>query len=98
MSNVISSGHTDTNPGRASAIKGPRWPATIHDGLSLPTGETIGQTDNDALRHELVRLGVAGAATKGRNVLCERYAAMLAKIHDEAGAAAVAAWLQKNRG
>jgi hypothetical protein len=89
---------TDSNPGRASAMSGPRWAPTIHDGLKLPSGATIGQTDNDALRREFVRLDVAGAATDGRNTICGRYAAMLEKIHDDAGAAAVAVWLQRNRG
>ena len=95
---LINSGLADSNPGRASAIKGPRWPSTPQDYLKLPNGATIGQTDNDALRREFIRLGVADAATDGRHILCARYSAMLGKIHDDAGQAAVAAWLQKNRG
>jgi hypothetical protein len=65
--------------------------------VKLPSGVTIGQTNNEALRSELIRLGVEGAATAGRNVLAERYAAMVKKIHDTAGDAAVSKWFEERK-
>jgi len=85
-------------PGLGAPISGPSWPQTMHDSLKLPSGATIGATDNETLRRELIRLGVLGAASgEGRNIIVERYAMLLQQIHDDAGAAAVAAWLAERK-
>jgi hypothetical protein len=85
-------------PPGAPASAGPKWSVTMYDNLKLPNGQTIGATDNETLRRELMRMGIIGAPTEGRHIIVERYATLLLQIHNDAGDRAVAAWLQSNRG
>jgi hypothetical protein len=66
------------------------------DRLPLPGGGTVGGTDNDTLRHIITRL-IPDAATVGRDLLCQKYAALLKKVHDDAGDAAISAWLEQHK-
>ena len=90
--------HADANPGAPGNGSGPRWATGFHDHLKLPSGATIGQTDNEKLRSQLARLGIEGANTEGRNIICARYAAVLQRVFDEAGNAAVTAFLESKKG
>jgi hypothetical protein len=63
-----------------------------------PLGSTIRLTSDESLRSQFDKLGIAGAHTKPRNQLVEAYAAMLKRIHDDAGRAAVDAFLQSKKG
>ena len=65
--------------------------------LPLPNGKTVAETSNEELRSILDKLGLEGSHTKPRNQLVEAYAAMLKRIHDDAGRAAVDAFLQSKR-
>jgi hypothetical protein len=65
--------------------------------LKLPDGRTLGQVDTDSLRREFARLGIDGAHTFGRNVLCEKYAAKLMEVGEAASEAAIAAFLESKR-
>lgn len=77
-----------TNPG---ALK-PSLAKTDHDNLLLRDGRKVGAARD--LAAVLVAAGVPGAsAEKGRADNAAAYAAFLTKIHDDAGRAAVAAWL-----
>jgi hypothetical protein len=62
-----------------------------------PVGSTIRLTSTEDLRRQFHQLGIPGAHTEGRNVICNRYAAMLREIHDDAGSIAVDAFLQSKR-
>jgi hypothetical protein len=84
--------------GAPAPINGPKWASGLYDNLKLPNGQTIGATDNETLRRELMRMGVIGAATEGRHVIVERYATLLLQIHNDAGDRAVAAFLESNKG
>jgi len=86
-----------TNPGAPGNNTGPSWTRGQHDNLMLPNGSTVGQTDNETLRRLLAPF-VDGAHTKPRNEIVEIYWAALKRIHDDAGNAAVNAWLQEKRG
>jgi hypothetical protein len=72
---------TSPRPGAPAPNRGQSWPPGQHDKLKLPSGKTIGETDNETLRRELIRLDVEDAATVGRHILAERYSSMLQKIH-----------------
>jgi hypothetical protein len=96
--NVTNSSTMDSNPGASFRTTGPKWPSSPHDHWRLPSGQTVGETDNDTLRRELARLGIPEAHTLGRHILAERYSSMLQKIHDGAGNAAVDAFLANHRG
>jgi hypothetical protein len=51
------------------------------DDLPLPGGGTIGTTiDVQILRRIFHKMGIPEAHTAGKNILCERYRALLAKI------------------
>lgn len=89
--------HVDTNPGASSRGAGISSTPTFFDHLKLPSGATIGGSSNEHVRAELTRLGIEGAQSDGCNIICARYAAMIQKIHDDAGNAAVAAFLQSKR-
>ena len=66
---------------------GPKW-VGFYDDLKLPGGTTIGQTDNETLRKLLDRV----AHTRRID-----YAAMLKRVHDDAGSKAVNEWLAERR-
>jgi hypothetical protein len=85
------------NPGASSKNSGPTWSRGLHDDLSLPNGSVIGQTDNETLRQIFAGLGIPDAHTLGRDRLVERYVAMLKKVHNDAGNAAVTAWLKAHK-
>jgi hypothetical protein len=89
---------TDTNPAAPWRLTGASSTRTLYDHLPLGGGKSIGQVANEQLRPILARFGVEGAHTEGRNIICARYAVMLQKVHDDAGNAAVRAWLENNRG
>jgi hypothetical protein len=90
--------HADTNPGAPGKGSGPTWAPTDFDHLKLPSGALLGKLNNEQLRSELLRLNVPGAATDGRHIIAERYGALLMEIHDKAGEAAIAAFLESKRG
>jgi hypothetical protein len=69
----------------------------LFDGLRLPSGKTIGETSNEEFRRLMDRVGNSRRDTAGREVLCQRYSEVLAKVFNDAGDAAVAAFLEKNR-
>jgi hypothetical protein len=89
--------HADTNPGSSKKGSGPTWARGQHDDLSLPNGSVIGQTDNETLRQIFAGLGIPAAHTLGRDRLVECYVAMLKKVHNDAGNAAVTAWLNAHK-
>jgi hypothetical protein len=68
-----------------------------HLDLMMPSGSTVRLTTDEDLRRQFGKLGIEGAHTKPRNQLVEAYAAMLKRIHDDAGRAAVDAFLQSKR-
>jgi hypothetical protein len=68
------------------------------DDLPLPGGGTIGGTvDVQILRRIFHRLGIPEAHTAGKNILCERYRALLAKIGNSTDDPAVIAFLEKHK-
>ena len=78
---------------------GPTWPRGLHDSLMTPAGSTIGLTSTESLRPQLAKLGIRDAHTRPRDAIVEDYYQMMRKVHDEAGSAAVDAWLhQQHRG
>jgi hypothetical protein len=83
--------------GAPAGISGPKWASGLFDGLKLPSGKTIAETNNEDLRGQFAKLGIPDAHTAGRDVLCQRYSEVLAKVFNDAGDAAVAAFLEKNR-
>jgi hypothetical protein len=85
-------------PGAAAPNKGQSWPPGQHDSLKLPDGKLIGQTDTDTLRRQLAKIGVEGAHSDGRHIIAARYAALLQKLRDDAGNAAVDTFLANHRG
>ena len=89
--------HTDTNPGAPSKNSGPTWARGLHDDLALPNGSVVGQVDNETLRRIFADLGIPDAWTLGRDRLVERYVRMLKKIFDDAGNAAVEAWMAERK-
>ena len=84
--------------GAPAGTSGPKWASGLYDGLKLPSGKTIVETNNEELRSQFAKIGLLGAHSDGREVLCQRYATLLSQIHDDAGKAAVDKWLQDNRG
>jgi hypothetical protein len=90
--------HTDTNPGASGKGSGPNWARGAHDDLALPNGSVIGQTNNERLRQIFAGLGIEGAWTLGRDRLVESYVRVLKKVFDDAGNAAVEAWMQQRKG
>jgi hypothetical protein len=64
----------------------------------LPGGRKAGDVGTDELRQILSRLGVEGAHSLGRNVLLEKYRAMLAKIGNAASNKAIADFLGEQQG
>jgi hypothetical protein len=80
-----------TNPGKH--INGPTWAKTMHDDLPWIGGRKLGGVPDEELRPVMHRLGIEGAHRDGRGVLAARYGAMLGKIHDDAGRAAVDTFL-----
>ena len=94
MNNVVIS----SDAFRKAAFEGPKsWPSTVHDHWLLPSGTLVGAASNEDLRKQLIRLGIDGAATAGRDVLCARYATVLQGVFDAAGNAAVSQWLTERR-
>jgi len=87
--------HTDTNPGAPSKNSGPTWAKTLHDHLPAPGGGTIGEWPNERVRPYFARIGLDGAHTSGREVLCQKYGQLLRKVHDAAGEKAVVDWLKQ---
>ena len=88
----------DTNPAAPHRMAGPKHSVRPGDDLlPLPSGKSVAASSNEELRPQLARLGVPGAHTDGRDVIVERYAALLKTIHDDAGKAAVADFLAKHR-
>jgi hypothetical protein len=99
MSFEITSSAAFEQPGApARDNKGPMHAPGLHDDLALPNGSTVGQTDNETLRQQLLKLNIPGAATEGRHIICQRYSETLRKIFNDAGSKAVDVWLQSNRG
>lgn len=79
-------------------VTGPSWPSTPFDGLKLPSGATIGQTDGGTLCREFSRMQVPGwDATMGRGRAVETYAAHLEQIGAAAAEAAVSEYLASKR-
>ena len=72
-------------------------PGAYFDSLKLPSGKKIGDTPDHELRTELHRLGVTGAHSDGKNVICALYHQMLERVWDDAGRAAVDAWLEQHK-
>jgi hypothetical protein len=71
--------------------------ANQHNNLKLPSGSTIGLTTTEDLRRQLARLGIEGAHTRPKNEIVSAYVATLKRIHDDAGSAAVDAWLEQHK-
>jgi hypothetical protein len=68
------------------------------DDLPLPgEGRTIGNTGIDELRCIFHRMQIPEAHTAGKNILCERYRAMLAKIGNNTSDPAITAWLEQHK-
>jgi hypothetical protein len=66
--------------------------------LKLPDGRPVDSVDMGPLYGEFGRLGVPGFRHQlGRTDAVALYARHLQSIHDEAGRAAVAAWLAANK-
>jgi hypothetical protein len=96
---IANSELVDPNPGAPHRSTGPKWSPTPNDGLLLPSGKTVGAADSETLRSEFSRLSVPGFNhSLGRNAAIELYANHLAAIGKAGADAAVAAWLQNNRG
>jgi hypothetical protein len=82
----------DDNPGKK--ITGPTWAKTAQfDDLPWIGNRKLGDVPDEELRPVLHRLGIEGAHRDGRTVLAARYGALLGKIHDDAGRAAVDTFL-----
>ena len=88
--------HADTNPGAPSQAKGPTWSPGPFDSLRLPSGKTIGESSNEEVRTQLLRLNIEGAATDGRNIICGRYAGLLADLGKVAADKATQEFLERN--
>lgn len=69
----------------------------VLDALRLPSGQKVSEVEMGPLYGELGRLVPGFSHNLGRVAAIEKYAAHLQAIHDEAGRAAVAAWLAANR-
>jgi hypothetical protein len=93
----VLSSHADTNPGRPGSGTGPKFAPTSHDSLALPNRSVIGQTDDTTLRTLLDKVGVKNAHTRPRNEIVADYAALLRRVHDDAGSKALDAWLENHR-
>jgi hypothetical protein len=75
--------------------RGPTWSSNSRfDDLILPSGKSCGASSNEELRAQLAKLGVEGAHTAGRDVLLLRYSALLGKVKEDAGHAAVDSFLK----
>ena len=73
--------------------------ADPHNSLRLPDGRRVVDVDSGALYREFDRLKVAGFNhTLGRQTAIEKYAAHLGAIAKAGADAAIADYLQKNRG
>jgi hypothetical protein len=94
---ILPATHRDTNPGAPGKGAGPSWPRTSHDHLKLPSGKTIGETDNENLRSELTRLGIEESQTAGRERIIEKYAELINAVARAGADKAVAEWLQNHR-
>ncbi len=95
MAQIASSDLLDSNPGSPANSKGPSWPPTQFDSVRLPNNKTIGETSNEELRAQLLKLNVEDAATEGRHIIAERWAKKLQGIFDAAGNQAVAEFFSK---
>jgi hypothetical protein len=69
-----------------------------HADLKLPSGSTVGFTSTEDLRRQLCRLGIADSQPAPRLQIINAYAATLKRIHDDAGSAAVDAFLANHKG
>jgi hypothetical protein len=74
------------------------WSPHTHADLKLPNGSVCGSCPTEQLRSMLGRLGVPDAHTAPRLQIIDSYARMLKRIHEDAGSAAVDAWLAGHRG
>jgi len=80
-----------THSGIPSTVYGGQW-----DHLPIPGGSTIGKTaDTQVLRVMFHKMGIEGAHRDGREILCNRYAALLRKIGGEASDKAIMEHLRK---
>ena len=69
----------------------------VLDGLRLPDGRRVSEVDQSTLYGEFGRLVPNFSHNLGRTDAIASYAAHLQAIHDEAGQAAVTAWLAAKR-
>ena len=81
-------------PGSSPPGEGPSHSPSVYDHLPTPWG-TIGNLETDALRRFFHKLGIPQSHFAGRNVLCEKYREILAKIGGEASDRAVKDFLSR---
>jgi hypothetical protein len=67
------------------------------DGLMLPGGRKIGETETEELRSILARFGIAGAFTTGRAQLVAEYARVIGEVYNAAGLKAITEFLEKQK-
>jgi hypothetical protein len=73
------------------------WPRVDGDTELLPDGRQVKDVNNHELNRMVRQVGVAVSPMAGRDVTVAAYIAHLTGIHDEAGRAAVQAWLASKR-
>jgi hypothetical protein len=67
------------------------------DELRLPNGQKVSEAEQGFLYGEIARLVPGFSHNLGRVDAIQKYANHLQAIHDEAGRAAVAAWMAEKR-
>jgi len=93
---VTSKETANLNPGSPGPVHGITWALDSQWGhLPMPGNSTANKTSNEVLRSLFSRMGIEGAQTEGRHQLLVKYAALLKRIHDDAGERAVNNYLEQ---